>query len=261
MNATVRIGTLTVAVAAALALATSTTAASTTIGQSEIGGFVCGSPNTYVQSATGGAPAYAAPADGVITSWGTGANGNGGQTLALKVMRRDPANPAKYFTLARDIDRPLVVSSLNTFPNATSPDPVRIPIAAGDLLGDTGSASASCSFLAGSVSDQVSSVGADTAVDPTTSTLFGAPTASRRLDIAAVIEPDADKDGFGDETQDLCPTSAATQAACPPTATGLRAAALKKCKKKRSKKKRKKCRKRARKLPVYRLTRGSPSRA
>ena len=36
----------------------------------------------------------------------------------------------------------------------------------------------------------------------------------------------------------------------PAAATGLRAAALKKCKKKKSKKKRKKCRKRARKLPV-----------
>jgi len=36
----------------------------------------------------------------------------------------------------------------------------------------------------------------------------------------------------------------------PPTATGQRAAALKKCKKKRSKAKRRKCRKKARKLPV-----------
>ncbi len=33
--------------------------------------------------------------------------------------------------------------------------------------------------------------------------------------IAGMIEPDADNDGYGDETQDLCPQSAATQAACP----------------------------------------------
>jgi hypothetical protein len=31
----------------------------------------------------------------------------------------------------------------------------------------------------------------------------------------ADIEPDADADGFGDETQDLCPTDASTQGACP----------------------------------------------
>ena len=37
---------------------------------------------------------------------------------------------------------------------------------------------------------------------------------SMELTINADIEPDADFDGFGDETQDLCPTSPATQAAC-----------------------------------------------
>jgi hypothetical protein len=31
----------------------------------------------------------------------------------------------------------------------------------------------------------------------------------------ADIEPDADRDGFGDETQDACPINAATQGACP----------------------------------------------
>jgi hypothetical protein len=33
--------------------------------------------------------------------------------------------------------------------------------------------------------------------------------------MAAVIEADADNDGFGDETQDACPQSAAVQTACP----------------------------------------------
>ena len=40
-------------------------------------------------------------------------------------------------------------------------------------------------------------------------------TASARTPVSAVIEPDADNDGFGDETQDKCPTSAAVQVACP----------------------------------------------
>lgn len=40
------------------------------------------------------------------------------------------------------------------------------------------------------------------------------------LSLAAVVEPDADGDGFGDETQDQCPQSAATQGACPTPPAG-----------------------------------------
>lgn len=43
--------------------------------------------------------------------------------------------------------------------------------------------------------------------------------------VAATIEPDADRDGFGDETQDKCPTQATTQGACDllaPAISGLR---------------------------------------
>lgn len=45
-----------------------------------------------------------------------------------------------------------------------------------------------------------------------------------RVPLAAIIEPDADNDGFGDETQDGCPTSAALQVPCPPV--GLDALSL-----------------------------------
>ncbi len=36
-----------------------------------------------------------------------------------------------------------------------------------------------------------------------------------RILIAANVEPDSDRDGFGDETQDQCPTNAAIQGPCP----------------------------------------------
>ena len=81
---------------------------------------------------------------------------------------------------------------------------------------------------------------------------------SVQLDVSAVFELEADNDGFGDETQDLCPTNASTQGPCPAapaSVTGQRAAALKKCKKKAkkkhwSKKRLKNCKKRARQLPA-----------
>jgi hypothetical protein len=46
-----------------------------------------------------------------------------------------------------------------------------------------------------------------------------------QLLVQATLEPDADHDGFGDETQDQCPTQATTQGPCdttPPGVTGLK---------------------------------------
>jgi hypothetical protein len=48
----------------------------------------------------------------------------------------------------------------------------------------------------------------------------GPTTVDRLLAIAADIETDADRDQFGDESQDACPTNAATQGACPPADPG-----------------------------------------
>lgn len=41
------------------------------------------------------------------------------------------------------------------------------------------------------------------------------PATTGSVPLTAVIEPDADNDGYGDETQDKCPQSATTQAPCP----------------------------------------------
>jgi hypothetical protein len=41
------------------------------------------------------------------------------------------------------------------------------------------------------------------------------------FDVSAVIEPDADNDGYGDETQDQCATDATTQGPCDTTAPSL----------------------------------------
>ncbi len=50
---------------------------------------------------------------------------------------------------------------------------------------------------------------------------------ANELLVAATIEPDADNDGFGDETQDQCPSQATTQGACDnvkPAVAGLKVA-------------------------------------
>ena len=47
------------------------------------------------------------------------------------------------------------------------------------------------------------------------SDVFTLDTGGFRVNIFAVLESDADHDGFGDETQDQCPTNASTQGPCP----------------------------------------------
>jgi hypothetical protein len=54
------------------------------------------------------------------------------------------------------------------------------------------------------------------------------------LTLNADVEPDADHDSFGDETQDLCPTNATVQTACPPAPVPA-AAVKKRCKRKKRK--------------------------
>lgn len=49
----------------------------------------------------------------------------------------------------------------------------------------------------------------------------GSQQSTGELLVAAVIEPDADKDGFGDETQDQCPSQATTQGPCDVAAPGV----------------------------------------
>jgi hypothetical protein len=76
------------------------------------------------------------------------------------------------------------------------------------------------------------------------------------LMISGTIEADADGDGFGDETQDGCPSDASTQGACPavtppPGSSAPIPGAKKKCKKKHKKHaagvaKKKKCKKKKR---------------
>jgi hypothetical protein len=55
-----------------------------------------------------------------------------------------------------------------------------------------------------------------------------------RLNVAAVVEPDADQDGFGDETQDACPSEGDTQGACVPPETTITRGPKDKTKKKRA---------------------------
>lgn len=90
--------------------------------------------------------------------------------------------------------------------------PTRIPIAAGVGFGVTSTKSfPSCDASTGDtvgIFAGAGAVGSKAKPSETRTELV--------LSLGVVVEPDADGDGFGDETQDQCPQSAATQGACPP---------------------------------------------
>ena len=184
------------------------------------------------------------PGGGVITSWQHMGDATTPGSGRLQVWT-PPASGTTY-TLAGK-------SNQETFTASAAPSySTRIPVSAGQLLGlRTVSNDQACEFQTGLTADTLRYSGGfspDPAQGATQDLLN--PLAITRINVLALLEPDADHDGFGDGTQDQCASDPATQGACQAARTGQRAAALNKCKKKPAGKRRKHCIKRAKQLPV-----------
>jgi hypothetical protein len=183
--------------------------------------------------------AYAAPSPGVITSWSFQASfGALPQGLKLKVGR--PAGGAAFTIVGESAPKNPISNQLNTYTD------VSIPVQAGDVIGlYPGSVDNDAHFFR-SVDESAGFVGVRHLGDlaPGGTDSFEGPI-SFQVDVSAKLEPDADHDGFGDETQDQCPANAATQGACAASPTPR-----KKCKKKKHRSadaaKKKKCKKKRR---------------
>ena len=89
----------------------------------------------------------------------------------------------------------------------------RVPVAAGLSIGLNNSAGPMICWGTGVPGGQVAAA----VFNPGASTDFGpgASIANARVNISAILEPDVDGDQYGDISQDLCPQSKLTQAACP----------------------------------------------
>jgi hypothetical protein len=164
----------------------------TTVGQTFAPDVSCGTPNIdYIQSTgpTGG-PSFAAPSGGVITSWSHQAPGAADQ-LRLKVARA--AGGDNFTIVGQSALETMTPSTLNTFGT-------RIPVQAGDVIGFFHGSGGLCAT--GAPGGIVHFSGGDT--QPGTTAPF-TPSPGFKLDVSAQLEPDADNDGFGDETQDQCP--------------------------------------------------------
>jgi hypothetical protein len=155
---------------------------------------------------------YPVPGNGVITGWSVrNVVTEFTPTQQLKVFRR--AGTAKELTVVGESGFEEIGLGPNSFPT-------RIAVGPGDLLGLAGvfigaGQSFSGSLLCretkiGDVLDGVEGNPPVGATVPVTyeETEFASP-------VTVTVEPDADGDGFGDETQDACPTDASTQGLCP----------------------------------------------
>lgn len=141
---------------------------------------------TFLQSASPGSQ-YAAPSDGVITSWIHQATAMA-QQLKLKVARSTGVND--FTVVGSSALETINPSTLNTFST-------RIPAQPGDVIGVYTVTVAP--FAIAVPGYGLHSLPGD--VPPGTTATF-TPNSGFQFDVAATLEPDCDGDGFGDETQD-----------------------------------------------------------
>jgi hypothetical protein len=164
------------------------------------------------QTSSADGTSYAVPTDGVVTSWSFQGSGVQDSQVTLRVYR----------SLAPGTDRFVPVGDGGPVTLHSGDQefvtPARITVKAGDVIGlrserfgttpggtcaATGGSADTYRFLAGAVATDIGA------------TASYSESRGLRIDVSATVEPDADGDGYGDESQDACPRLASTQAPCP----------------------------------------------
>jgi hypothetical protein len=212
---TFRIALLSGAMGALLALPASGSAA-VTIGETldpsaPTAGIYCvtgDGPATFATTALpSGTPA--SPIDGVVVRWRFRNDESTAISLRPRVLRSGPGG----FTGVSGGDQTASFVGLGVFE-------ARLPIAAGDYLGVDFPCSSSAPHV--SLTERYYAGGGATVGNWVPALADGGPFRATTFDdvkyslmMNADVEPDADHDGYGDETQDACPGDAGTHESCP----------------------------------------------
>ena len=152
------------------------------------------------------------PIDGVVVRWRIHpGDGSEAQNVRLRIVR--PAGGGTYESGGASTAQPLSTTTvLQVFPT-------QLPIRTGDHIGlDQGNGSSLDASIRRVVPGATYPNFNPRLPDSGAFTPFVGPSgANAELVLNADIEADADRDGFGDETQDQCPSDPSTQGPCPPT--------------------------------------------
>jgi hypothetical protein len=168
----------------------------------------------------------AAPISGILTEWTL-------NTAFGAVPPEEEAVFSRFYRQTLNIYKPAGGTSYTVVAeaeggnldfNGSATYPVRIPVQAGDLLGLSGAVALFC--ITGDPADKLGYH--EGLVTGAGSTASFEEAVGFQLPVVARIEPDIDGDGYGDETQDKCPQSAAYQTACPVVTIGSKPLAGKK---------------------------------
>jgi len=199
------IGAVATAAVAVSLLGVGSASAATEFGNSCVANNAVEKPTLFQIANPAGQPSAAAPTAGVITKWKVNLISEAPPVIPtiLKVLRLNAS--AKSALLVAE-------SFGNVVPGANAFD-ARIPIQAGDHLGLFGAGPIGTLYCNTGVPGTIGSYLGGGSVGG--STLYEEGPAPIQVPVVAVVEPDADNDGFGDETQDKCPQNAALQTPCP----------------------------------------------
>lgn len=161
-----------------------------------------------------------APVDGVITKFRIYADAPTSTQVTFRVANINRPDPMDQTSaLASSVGTGPTVTIQHTEEPEIHEFPGRLPVKKGEQLAIDGT-EIEANYSQGC--DHCSYVFAPPLVDG--SGARGSLESTNQLLVQATIEPDADGDGFGDETQDQCPTQKTTQGPCdvtPPGVSGL----------------------------------------
>ena len=194
-----------IAVVGALLLAPGAASAATRVGND------CSAPNTglvnsvliQLANASSSLP-IEAPA-GVVTQWRV-TSSRPAASQRLKVVA--PTGPKNEYRLVGESEEQAILPTENVFD-------ARIPVPAGARFGlyaPGPDGPLNCNAV--DPGDLMGSHSGDLLVTDGP-VVFQQVVGNSRVPVSAVVEPDGDGDGYGDETQDGCPQSAASRAECP----------------------------------------------
>lgn len=156
-----------------------------------------------------------APSAGVLTSIHVRAGGPAANINAVFLRPASALSSSMNFTkFAPNV--PIALTEYLPVGGRTVDVPIRQTVAIGDRVGLSvpSGVSAWMSYIGPSLCGFISALDSQAVGDVQTFVVNSCNSNSPA--VQATLEPDADLDGFGDESQDLCPTDATRQTACLP---------------------------------------------